>query len=252
MSDKVWCRLSKAVRLLSICWVITCATTATAAIDGTDANAIDGTDALAIDGTDALAIDGTDLLAIDGTDAQAIDGTDAQAIDGTDIYAIDGTDAQAIDGTDIYAIDGTDAQAIDGTDIYAIDGTDAQAIDGTDLLVLGQVEFVADNFFSVLGQSVFSADSRFVRPGATVAVYGTIDESTGGIVNARVRTASSDLSFLRGIVDEVDRSIGRAVVSGVTVDYTALLSNGQAPDVGDVMAITGRSYSQLGLLVAQP
>jgi hypothetical protein len=82
-------------------------------------------------------------------------------------------------------------------------------------------------------------------------VYGSIDRNTGSIVNARVVPARAELSYLRGIVDEVDRSVGRAVVSGVTVDYTALLANGRMPGVGDEVAISGRSYSQLGLLVAQ-
>jgi hypothetical protein len=42
------------------------------------------------------------------------------------------------------------------------------------------------------------------------------------------------------------------VVSGVTVDYNALLVGGVAPNVGDEVAVTGRSYKGLGLLVAQP
>jgi hypothetical protein len=118
-------------------------------------------------------------------------------------------------------------------------------------LVVGRVEFVGNGFFAVLGQSIFPS-SASVRPGDRVAIYGSIDHTTGGIVNARVMPAMGDLSFLRGIVDEVNPSMGRAVVSGVTVDYTALLANGRAPSVGDVVAVTGRSYSQLGVFVAQP
>jgi hypothetical protein len=64
--------------------------------------------------------------------------------------------------------------------------------------------------------------------------------------------AGSDLSYLRGVVDEVNHGAGRAVVSGVTVDYSALLSHGQAPNVGDEVAVSGRAYKELGLLVAQP
>ncbi len=59
-------------------------------------------------------------------------------------------------------------------------------------------------------------------------------------------------SFLRGTVDEVDASLGRAVVSGMLVDYNALLSRGPAPRVGDQVAVSGRAYSGLGLLVAEP
>src|SRR5690606_12103486 len=112
-------------------------------------------------------------------------------------------------GTDLHAIDGTDARAIDGTDLHAIDGTDAQAIDGTDLLVVGRIEHVGQSFISVLGQSVFT-QANGARLGDTVAVYGSIDRNTGSIVNARVVPARAELSYLRGIVDQVDRSLGRA------------------------------------------
>ena len=96
------------------------------------------------------------------------------------------------------------------------------------------------------------SDSSGLNIGTPVAVYGTIDRETGGIVNATVVPVSGgDLSYLRGIVDEVNRGTGRAVVSGVTVDYNALMSNGQAPSVGDEVAVTGRVYSELGLLVAE-
>ncbi|MGH8192851.1 MAG: hypothetical protein ACREQ8_00400, partial [Woeseiaceae bacterium] len=213
-----------------------------------------GTDAQAITGTDAFAITGTDAQAITGTDVRAITGTDAQAITGTDAFAITGTDAQAITGTDAFAITGTDAQAITGTDVHAITGTDAQAITGTEaaLLVVGRVEFNGRDFISVLGQTVFGADLRSFGVGDNVAVFGSIDRNTGGIVNARVVPATGELSYLRGIVDQVDYAMGRAIVSGVNVDYNALLANGRAPSVGDEVAITGRAYRSLGLLVAQP
>jgi len=42
------------------------------------------------------------------------------------------------------------------------------------------------------------------------------------------------------------------VVSGKAVDYTALLSNGSAPSVGDMVSITGRDYGDAGTLVADP
>jgi hypothetical protein len=123
-----------------------------------------------------------------------------------------------------------------------------------ELLVVGAVEAVASDFLSVLGQSVFGLGDRHgLSIGTTVAVYGTIDRETGGIVNASVApVAGGDLSYLRGVVDEVNQAAGRAVVSGVTVDYNALLSHGKAPNVGDEVAVTGRAYRELGLLVAQP
>ena len=43
-----------------------------------------------------------------------------------------------------------------------------------------------------------------------------------------------------------------AVIGGMTVDYTAMLSNGRAPQIGDEIAVTGRNYRDLGLLIASP
>ncbi|MDZ7643738.1 MAG: hypothetical protein U5K76_05590 [Woeseiaceae bacterium] len=158
-------------------------------------------------------------------------------------------------------IDGTGAYVIDGTGARVIDGTGARVIDGTgDLLALGRIDAIGDGFISILGQTVFGAGSDFagLGTGATIAVYGSIDAETGGFVDTQIVPVSPTgvdsgmSSFLRGTVDEVDTSIGRAVVSGMTVDYNALLSHGVAPRVGDQIAVSGRSYRGLGLLVADP
>ena len=63
-------------------------------------------------------------------------------------------------------------------------------------------------------------------------------------------SAGGGASYLRGIVDEVNLAFGLAVVSGVTVDYNAMLSGGSAPGVGDEVGVVGRSYG--GLIVADP
>jgi hypothetical protein len=41
-------------------------------------------------------------------------------------------------------------------------------------------------------------------------------------------------------------------VSGLTVDYNALLSNGWAMSVGDEVSVTGYHYGDLGVMVADP
>jgi hypothetical protein len=72
-----------------------------------------------------------------------------------------------------------------------------------------------------------------------------MDGSVAGI-------SASSGSYLTGFVDSVDQSKGLAVVSGMTVDYNALLSVGYTPDVGDQVSVTGRAYGDVGLLVADP
>ncbi|HLT90818.1 MAG TPA: hypothetical protein VKZ85_07730, partial [Woeseiaceae bacterium] len=220
-------------------------------ITGTGSNSITGTGAESITGTGSRSITGTGINSITGTGAQSITGTGIYSITGTGVDSITGTGSNSITGTGADSITGTGSRSITGTGIHSITGTGAQSITGTgaDLLVLGPVEHVADGFISVLGQTVFGVGGQNV--GDVVAVFGSIDHETGGIVNARVVPARSELSYLRGIVDAVDRSTGRAVVSGVTVDYTALLANGRMPAIGDEVAVSGRAYSGLGLLVAQ-
>ncbi len=230
------------------------------AITGTDVRAITGTDVRAITGTDLRAITGTDVRAITGTDVRAITGTDVRAITGTDLRAITGTDLRAITGTDVRAITGTDVRAITGTDVRAITGTDVRAITGTDLLIVGQIEYVGSDFVSVLGQSVFATNQKLglLTVGMTIAVYGSIEVSSGGISDASVFVVSrSDFvsdspSFLTGVVDKLNHSTGKAIVSGVEVDYNALMSLGQEPELGQLVSVIGRAYSDLGLLVADP
>ncbi len=75
--------------------------------------------------------------------------------------------------------------------------------------------------------------------GTSVAVYGSIDIDTGGIVGATIVDAgqagftADSPSYLTGIVDAVDYANVNAIVSGIIVDYNALLSFGSAPSVGD-------------------
>ena len=111
----------------------------------------------------------------------------------------------------------------------------------------------------MLGQSVFLAPEAASRVeiGQLIAVFGEIDFKTGGIIGADVFDAegagfSSEAAFLTGFVDSVDFANGIAMVSGMAVDYTALLSDGRAPSVGDMVSISGRSYGDRGLLVADP
>lgn len=241
--------VAAALRAVSIGSLVALSAVAQAAIDGTDLKAIDGTDAQAITAGGAESITGTGLRSITGTGIYSITGTGAASITGTGLDSITGTGLDSITGTGLESITGTGSRAIDGTDAQAI------TAGGAELLVVGPVNVRQDGFMAVLGQSVFGAPSAFAgfRPGDTVAVYGDLDPVTGGIVNATVARATNyGWSYLRGIVDAVDPATGRAVVSGVTVDYTALLANGVAPSVGDEVAVSGYAFNDANLLVAQP
>jgi len=121
------------------------------------------------------------------------------------------------------------------------------------------VSYVGNDFVSVLGQTIFVDDGMFagIREGSSVAVFGSIDIDSGGIVGASLVDAASagfapGASYLTGFVDSVDYSKGVAMVSGMAVDYNALLSSGSAPSVGDMVSVTGRDYAGLGVLIADP
>ena len=168
---------------------------------------------------------------------------------------------RAISGSDLRAISGSDGRAISGSDGRAISGSDRHAISGSDgrLVVLGRVSYVGEDFISVLGQSVFLAREAIegLSAGDEVAVFGELDLESGSISGASVGDAGSagfesGAAYLSGIVDAVDDSSGIAIVSGKAVDYSALLSSGAAPKVGDMVSIGGRDYGDAGLLVADP
>ena len=152
------------------------------------------------------------------------------------------------------AIGSSQTRVINGSN-----GSDARVINGSDrrLMLVGRVNFVGDGFVSVLGQRVFvdRANLGGISVGSAVAVYGSIDIDSGGIRNASVvsmRSAARNASYISGVVDSVDYAKGRAAVSGMTIDYTALLADGFAPNVGDMVSVTGREYRGAGLLVADP
>jgi hypothetical protein len=157
------------------------------------------------------------------------------------------------------AIGSSQTRVINGSDARVINGSDARVINGSDrrLMLVGRVNFVGDDFVSVLGQTVLvdRANLGGISVGSAVAVYGSIDIDSGGIRNASVvsmRSAARNALYISGVVDSVDYAKGRAVVSGMTVDYTALLADGFAPNVGDMVSVTGREYRGAGLLVADP
>ena len=110
-------------------------------------------------------------------------------------------------------------------------GSRAITSGGSRLLVYGRIEVLGSDFVSVLGQTVFVGEGEVNRfsLGTSVAVYGSIDIDTGGIVGATVVDAgqagfTADApSYLTGIVDAVDYENGNAIVSGMMVDYNALL-----------------------------
>jgi Domain of unknown function (DUF5666) len=128
---------------------------------------------------------------------------------------------------------------------------------GDPLLVVGPVESVnsAHTMAVVLGQKVLINAHDSVTVGSTVAVYGA--ELGDGSLNATkvveegAYVAGATPVFVSGTVQKVQPSIGRAVVSGISVDLTPLMSQGSVtPAVGSKVEISGTQPVNNGLLVA--
>ena len=116
-----------------------------------------------------------------------------------------------IGSSQTQVINGSDARVINGSDVRVINGSDARVLNGSDrrLMLVGRVNFVGDDFVSVLGQTVFvdRANLGGISVGSAVAVYGSIDIDSGGIRNASVesmRSAARNASYISRVVDSVD------------------------------------------------
>ena len=128
---------------------------------------------------------------------------------------------------------------------------------GDPLLVVGPVESVnaAHTVAVVLGQKVLIGAEASVAVGNTVAVYGEV-LGDGGLNATKLVVEGAYVPgatpvFVSGTVQQVQPSIGRAVVSGITVDLTALMSTGAVtPAVGSKVEISGTQPVNSGLLVA--
>ena len=223
----------------------------------------------------ALAV-GSSLLPISHaiakpSSAHAIIGTGADAIIGTGADAIIGTGADAIIGTGLQkakkpnAIIGTGADAIIGTGADAIIGTGADAIIGTGLqkgssaapLMKGPIDRVdvTKGTISLLGREFKIpstsqlADSvqEAITSGRAVdmAVFGKID-GNGNVISAAMKIV--DAQYIPGVTQVVlsgkiatlDASTARAIVQGITVDFTNLLASGNIDlKRGDIVTFTG-------------
>ena len=215
----------------------------------------------------ALAV-GSSLLPISyaiakPSSAHAIIGTGADAIIGTGADAIIGTGLQktrkpaAIIGTGADAIIGTGADAIIGTGADAIIGTGLQKGSNSALLMKGPIDQVdvTKGTFSLLGrefripntsQLAASLQEAMLSGRAVdMAVFAKIDGG-GNLINAAAKivdvqyVAGASQVVLSGKIAALDPSTARALVQGMTVDFTSLLTSGSVElKRGDIVTFVG-------------
>ena len=113
----------------------------------------------------------------------------------------------------------------------------------------------ATDTVTVLGQK-FHAQADQLSIGEVVHVYGVLAKD-GSIGDALVQgteayAANGDAVFVKGVVTNIDTLLGRAEISGMTIDYTPQLANAGfvAPSIGDVIAVAASQPLSKGVLMA--
>ena len=135
-------------------------------------------------------------------------------------------------------------------------GTNGISGGGAQLLVVGPVDAInaAIRTAIVLGQTVHVASLERLAVGNTVAVYGTT-RADGSIAASAIQSLGiyvpgATSIFISGTVQRAEPSVGRVVVSGVTVDLTSVMSYGMfSPTVGTKLQLTGVQPLSGGLVV---
>jgi hypothetical protein len=137
--------------------------------------------------------------------------------------------------------------AFAATAIGGISGGASPRSNSSQLLLVGPVDalLARENAIVVLGQKIqVSAGSSFVA-GDLVAVYGRFENarlSVSRIERSGPYVAGATAVLLTGVVQKLHTSVGRAVVSGVSVDLTSLVSTDGsqvAPALGSIVQIAG-------------
>jgi hypothetical protein len=138
-----------------------------------------------------------------------------------------------------------------------ISGGASQQKSVIDLMLLGPVEAVLarENAAIVLGQRIQIPAGADIAVGEVLAVYGTL--KAGNLVAVQVLKAGPYVPgatevLLTGVVQKVQASVGRAIVSGVSVDLTALVSldgSQLIPTVGTVVQVAGIQPASGGVVL---
>jgi hypothetical protein len=132
-----------------------------------------------------------------------------------------------------------------------------RSIAASELLISGPVDSVdaSSNVVTILGHQVHAANSSAVGIGSLVNVYGSIGKGgaiSGAVLKDLAKIGSgSDQLYIKGHVTGLSAGIGRFVIGGAVVDYTALLSNSKfrVPMLGDTVVVTGTQPTARGVIL---
>ena len=124
------------------------------------------------------------------------------------------------------------------------------------LVLVGPVEavYAGKGFAIVLGQKVEFSNAGQLSVGETVSVIGHVNAdgsvSAKSVQKGSLYVAGATPVLLTGVVQKVNASVGTAVVSGLTVDLTALMANGAVSVAkGSTVTLSGIQPLNGGLVV---
>ena len=128
-----------------------------------------------------------------------------------------------------------------------ISGGAAQKSSANDLVLVGPVDALntRENAAVVLGQKIRIPGATSLGIGEVVAVYGEVRGTS--LIASRIQKVGAYVPgateiLLTGVVQKLRSSVGRAVVSGVWIDLTALVSldgSQLIPAVGSIVQVAG-------------
>ena len=128
--------------------------------------------------------------------------------------------------------------------------------EAANLLAIGPVESLnlQTGTAVILGQRVVLGSEAHLAVGETVAVFGRVLSDgrllATSVLDRGTYVAGATQVLLSGTVERNDESLGRAVVSGVNVDLTPMMSNGAlALRAGSKVEIVGMQPLARGLIL---
>ena len=124
------------------------------------------------------------------------------------------------------------------------------------LAVIGPVESVnvQHGVATVLGQTVITAAAGRLTVGEAVSVYGKINKdgsiTAQSIIADGLYVPGATKIYLSGVVQKYDSATGQAVVSGIKMDLTPLMSSGTISlSKGSTIDISGTQPASNGLVL---
>ena len=211
------------------------------AIADTSESGVQGIHTGSAQGIHTGSVEGIHTGSVEGIHTGSVEGIHTGSIQGIHTGSILGIHTGSILGIHTGSVEGIHTGSVEGIHTGSVEGIHSGSV--THLVLSAPVSSININngVFTAVGQTVFAAADVLhqLAPGDYVNVYGSVSgpgylyaDSVTLNVDPYVPGASTVL--VAGIATDIDRSLGRAKLGGLDVDYTPALSSGHHPESGFV------------------